>query len=167
MSNAQILPEKTAAGCINSRTNVLMHISPGLKLEVFSHSAPVVTCEEAAFSKSRLLDDELKTLLLWTDRGWLIVNTIGSKRISLRAIKKFYKVKQARLASPDEINELNLKRGAVSMLLEPIWSLPTITDPDVFNRENISTNNGTLMGYFIFNPRLLLSAPRMTVASVE
>jgi prolyl-tRNA editing enzyme YbaK/EbsC (Cys-tRNA(Pro) deacylase) len=167
MSNAQILPEKTAAGCINSRTNVLTHISPALNLQVFSHSAPVVTCEEAALSKGRRLDDELKTLLLWTDRGWLVVNTIGSKRISLRVIKNLYKVKQARLASPDEINGLNVTRGAVSMLLEPIWSLPTITDPEVFDRENISTNNGALTGYYIFNPRLLLSAPRMTVARVE
>ncbi|MCW3058255.1 MAG: hypothetical protein JWQ02_76, partial [Capsulimonas sp.] len=36
------------------------------------------------------------------------------------------------------------------MLLEPIWSLPTITDPEVFDRENISTNNGALTGYYIF-----------------
>ena len=166
MNTLQIFPEKTDAGCISSRTQVLTHISPALELQVFSHSAPVVTCEEAALSKGRLLEDELKTLLLWTDRGWLIVNTIGSKRISLRAIKNLYKVKQARLASPAEINELNIKRGAVSMLLEPIWSLPTITDPEVFNRENISTNNGALTGYYIFDPRLLLGAPRMTIASV-
>jgi hypothetical protein len=51
----------------------------------------------------------------------------------------------------------------VSAVLNPVWSLPHLIDRGVMDVDVLTTNNGTVTGYFRFNPEVLLQAPSTTV----
>lgn len=132
--------------------------SPMDWLKVFHLPHDVVSCEEAAVAKGFPLERELKSLILKADTGLIIAHISGNESLSLRQVKRHLKSEQARLASPEEITLLGVGAGTVSPFLPNLWKLPHLIDADLLNLSWVSTNNGTLSGYIVFDPILLCRA---------
>ncbi len=132
--------------------------APGLTMVTRSTSSDVVTCEEATIARGIPLRNELKTLIIETTRGLFAIHLPGNERLSLRRLKRILEVDEARLAGPSILQGLGIVSGAVSAVLEPVWSLPHLIDRSVVGLNFVATNNGTLRGYFRFDPRILLEA---------
>ncbi len=141
--------------------------APGESLKVHKLDRPVVSCQEAASAKDIPLSNELKSTVLQTSMGIVCIHTSGNVRISLRAVKEALAVKEAYLASYEELNSLGLSPGTVSAVLEPVWSLPHLISRRLLSHKYVSTNNGTLQGYFKFDPKILLSSPNNKIADIE
>jgi len=140
---------------------------PGLTLQVHRLDFPVVTCEEAAAAKGIKLASELKTLILETTSGLVAVHLPGDGILSLRAVKDFIEVEEAYLADPETLLKLGLSAGTVSAVLEPVWSMPHLISRRIFDRDQLSTNNRTKTGYFLFNPVILTRAENTRVGEFE
>jgi prolyl-tRNA editing enzyme YbaK/EbsC (Cys-tRNA(Pro) deacylase) len=123
----------------------------------------VVTCIQAAKAKEIPLCQELKTLILETSNGLYAVHLPGNKRLNNRIVKKILGVKQASLASPAILSILGLVPGIVCAIEEPVWSLPQIVSKELFIYKNVSTNDGTRIGYYVFPPKILLEAEKIIV----
>ncbi|MBS2532727.1 YbaK/EbsC family protein [Catenulispora sp. NF23] len=133
-------------------------VSPMTWLRVFELPCEVVSCREAANAKGFPLRHELKSLILKTDEGFAVVHLSGSEFLSLRQVKRFLKSDQARLATPHETASLGARPGAVSPFLPNLWRLPHLIDTDLLTLTWVSTNNGTLNSYIVFDPILLSRA---------
>lgn len=141
--------------------------APGENMKVYMLDHPVVSCQEAATAKGIPLTNELKSTVLQTSMGIVCIHTTGNARISLRAVKEALAVKEAYLASYEELNSLGLSPGTVSAVLEPVWSLPHLISRRLLNQKYVSTNNGTLQGYFKFDPKILLSTSINKIGDFE
>ncbi len=133
-------------------------VSPMTWLRVFELPSEVVSCREAADAKGFPLRHELKSLILKVDESFAIVHLSGSEFLSLRRVKRFLKSEQARLATPGETASLGARPGAVSPFLPNLWRLPHLIDADLLTLTWVSTNNGTLSSYIVFDPILLCRA---------
>ncbi len=136
---------------------------PGERMQVHRTSTPVITCTEAAVVRGVPLEKELKTLILNTSSGYMAAHVQGHRRVSLPKLKVALESEQASLASLEELKALGLSPGTVSAVLNPVWSLPHLVDRGVMDVDVLTTNNGTLTGYFMFKPEVLLQAPSATV----
>ena len=116
----------------------------------------VVSCFEAARTKAIPLRNELKSLVLMTDKGLYVLNLPGNTRADLRAVKKFLNVEQAYMASEEDLSPLGVRKGTVSPVNKKLWSLPQLMSEEVLSLEFVSTNNGKLDEYIIFKPTELL-----------
>jgi prolyl-tRNA editing enzyme YbaK/EbsC (Cys-tRNA(Pro) deacylase) len=125
-----------------------------------------VTCEEASRVRGTPLNMELKTLIVFAQDSLLAVSVLGSKRLSLRRLKHYLGVEQASLASKEQLDHLGIEPGTVCPLLDPVWSLRNIFDPEVFLNDYLVTNAGSLREYFIFDPKALTELPNFQVAKV-
>lgn len=147
--------------------------APGVSLEVFKLQKKVVSCSDAAKAKGLRLAQELKTLVLSTDFGFSAVSIPGNCRLSLRKVKVFEDVKQAYIASQEDLaflskisdSNISMSPGSVTPLLEPLWSMRQLLDETVFEETLMSTNNGTHLAYVKFNPEILLKAPNLQVGN--
>lgn len=144
-----------------------MITASGKIVETFTLAQEVTTCEEAAKAKGIPLKNELKTLIFNTSNGLHALHLPGNKKVSLRAVKNFLKVKEACLAGKDKLQALSLTPGTVCPLTAPVWHLPHLVSQEVLELDFVSTNNGTKKGYIIFNPNLLLSATNLKVGKFE
>lgn len=140
---------------------------PGPTLKVFSLAEPVVTCEAAAKAKGIPLDHELKTLILTTPRGEVALHLLGDSEASLRAVKNAIDVKEASLASEATLTAMGLQPGTVCAVKDPVWSLPHLITRRVFSKDYVSTNNGTLRGFYRFHPSKLWEADSVMVGDFE
>src|SRR6266446_8368642 len=77
----------------------------GVEFEKIEHE-PVHTCEEAATVRGLSLEQGAKSLLFKTKVGFVLVVVPGDKRVDSRSLKKILGVKDARFASPEEVEEL-------------------------------------------------------------
>lgn len=136
---------------------------PGRSLQSYKSQTTVITCKEAALARHVPLSHELKSLILETPQGPIVVHVPGDKRVSLRAVKRAIGVKQARLASPSYLMQLGLTPGTVCAVLDPIWRLKHLISSDVLDLEYVTTNDGTLNGYFVFPPELLERAEQKLI----
>ena len=127
----------------------------------------VVSCSQAAAAKNIPLQNELKTLILRTADGLYAVHLRGNKKLSLRAVKRFLNVKEACLLSVLEMNTIGLTPGTVCPFLLPVWNMRQLLSSTLLDLEFVSTNNGTLTGYFIFQPQLLLNVPHVELGDFE
>lgn len=136
--------------------------APGNALQPMFLKKDVITCREAAAAKNIPLKNELKTLILKTSIGLVALNLRGDHEASLRRVKQTLRCEEACLAEPADMGGLNLGKGTVCPILEPVWSLPQLIDTDLLALEYVSTNNGTYRGFFKFDPKLLLNARLVT-----
>lgn len=141
--------------------------APGLQMEVLELPRNVVTCEEAAMAKGIELKNELKSLILETSDGLVVVHLQGDRRLSLRKVKEYLSVKEAYIASNDLIKEHGLISGTVSAILDPVWSFTHLIDKDIFDLDFVSTNAGSLNRYFKFDPKILVSAKNIHIANIS
>lgn len=140
---------------------------PGKRLRVHHLEVPVVTCEEAARARGVPLAHELKTLLLQTHHGIIAIHLPGDGILSLRKVKARLETAQAYLADPEELQQLGLTPGTVSAVLDPVWSMPHLISRRLLGMSNVTTNNGTLTGYFEFDPAVLAEAADVIVDDFE
>jgi prolyl-tRNA editing enzyme YbaK/EbsC (Cys-tRNA(Pro) deacylase) len=142
-------------------------IEPGLTMKDYLLDKPVVSCEEAAAAKCIPLENELKTLILETSRGYVALNLPGDSEADLRSVKAALEVEQAHLASPDELKALGLSPGTVCAVRKPVWDLPLLISRRLLRLAFVSTNNGTLRGFFKFEPSTLLTAQSVMIGDFE
>ena len=140
---------------------------PGLKMKIYSLDKDVISCEEAAEARGVPLTNELKTLILSTNNGFVAVHIPGDGQISLRAIKTALGVKNAFIAPPEELYKMELSPGTVSAVLDPVWSLPHLISKRVLTQDYVTTNNGTRSQYFKFDPVELLEASEHKIGQFE
>jgi prolyl-tRNA editing enzyme YbaK/EbsC (Cys-tRNA(Pro) deacylase) len=140
---------------------------PGKRLQVHHLEIPVVSCEEAARARGVPLAHELKTLLLQTHHGIIAVHLPGDGILSLRKVKARLETAQAYLADPEELQQLGLTPGTVSAVLDPVWSMPHLISRRLLGMPNVTTNNGTLTGFFEFDPAVMAEAADVIVDDFE
>src|SRR5205814_1289847 len=131
-------------------------VPPGLRMQRLFLDRPVITCREASNAKQIPLGFELKTLIIDTSAGIVAVHLPGDRTISLRMVKNALKCDEAKLASRSQLATLGLAPGTVCPVLDPVWYMPQLLCSSVLDREFVSTNAGTLTGYFKFKPDMLL-----------
>ncbi len=140
---------------------------PGLTMKVHQLATPVISCEEAAKARNVPLMNELKSLIVSTGTGYVIVHVPGDSLVSLKSIKNSLDTSKAILASPDELRNIDLTPGTVCAVLEPVWSMPHLISKRVFSLDFVTTNNGTTTGYFKFKPQVLLKARNFLIGDFE
>jgi prolyl-tRNA editing enzyme YbaK/EbsC (Cys-tRNA(Pro) deacylase) len=140
---------------------------PGPNLKVFSLATPVVSCEEAAKAKGIALDNELKTLILATTKGFVALHLLGDGEASLRAVKSAIDAKQASLAPVTDLAALGVQPGTVCAVKDPVWSMPHLVTRRVLSKDFVSTNNGTHRGFYRFHPTVLLEADSVMIGDFE
>lgn len=141
--------------------------NPGRRLERLRLTEPVLSCADAADAKGVDLERELKSLLLRTDHGQVLVSIRGDRMLSLRAIKLALDVDQARLASSRELEALSLAPGTVHPFAPAVWGMRQLVTRGVLQLDWVTTNAGESDRYVVFPPTLLLSAPAVSVGDFE
>ena len=124
---------------------------------------PVITCKEAAKAKGIPLNDELKSIILTTIKGYIVVHLLGGSMVSLRKVKKALNIKNAHLASKKELYAIGLEPGTICAVKNPTWELTHLISRQVLEKDMVSTNNGTKCAYIVFNPAVLLKAKTVIV----
>ncbi|HEY6350046.1 MAG TPA: TIR domain-containing protein [Candidatus Angelobacter sp.] len=142
-------------------------IEPARSMKSFRLDKPVVSCEEAAAAKYIPLENELKTLILRTSRGYVALNLPGDSAAAFRAVKSALEIEQACLASPDEIKALGLSPGTVCAVKAPVWDMPMLVSKRLLTLSFLSTNDGTLRGFYKFEPSVLLQAHHVMLGDFE
>lgn len=141
--------------------------TPADWLRRFTLERDVVSCGEAATAKGISVARELKSLVLETDAGPVLAHLSGEHTLSLRKVKKVLGVQEARLASPTRLDELQLRPGIICPFLPQLWCLPQLITKSLLEFDWVTTNDGTLSGYFIFDPLILLGAESYSIAHLE
>lgn len=127
----------------------------------------VISCEQAARAKGIELKHELKTIIVQTRMGNIAVNLRGDREVSLRKVKKELGLKEAYLASAEALARIGISPGRVCPLLEPVWSMLNLVSASVLDLDFVSTNNGSLTGYYTFSPHLITTCSRYQVGDFE
>ncbi|GHU73998.1 hypothetical protein FACS189413_18680 [Bacteroidia bacterium] len=141
--------------------------APGLKMKSYKTDCEVVSCEEAATARKVPLGNELKTLILQTPSGLVAVHLPADGELNLRAIKNTLYIKDVKIAAPEDIAKIGLVSGTVSAVLEPVWSMPHLISKRALSKSYVTTNNKTKIGYFKFDPIVLLDATSSIVGNFE
>lgn len=143
------------------------HVEPYLQLKKHLLDKPVITCNEAAETKGIPLKNELKSILISSPKGLYLLHLPGDSEASLRALKKFLETDEACLASPEQLKSLGLSPGTVCAIKNPCWSMPHLISRRLLELSFISTNDGTLKGFYIFDPSVLLEAVSASIGDFE
>ena len=125
----------------------------------------VVSCEEASLAKGIPLTNELKSLVLTTNKGYYVVHIPGDMMVDLRKIKNYLTVNEAFLASKDDLKKLGVQPGTVSPFVEAIWNLPHLISSDLLLLDFVSTNIGELNKFMNFPPSELLENPCIRIGN--
>ena len=140
---------------------------PGRSMKEYALATPVVTCQEAASAKGIPLANELKSLILSTQKGFVALHLPGDAQAALRAVKDALEVREACLATPQEVRALGLSPGTVCAVKDPTWSLPHLISRRVLTLDMVSTNNGTRRGFYRFHPAILMEAESVMIGEFE
>lgn len=140
---------------------------PGRSMRAYSLARPVVSCAEAAMAKGIPIANELKSLIISTAKGMVALHLPGDSEANLRAVKQVLEVREASLASPEELSALGLSPGIVCAVKAPTWDLPHLVSRRVMQMEYVSTNNGTHRGFYRFHPAVFYDADSLVVGEFE
>jgi len=123
-----------------------------------AYSFDIITCEEAAIARGVKLEQELKHILVRASGKIYMIHTPGNKRIAFNKVKSKLHIK----AYVDfiDLNDLNLFKGAVCPFISSNWNYFHLFDKSIFNNFWMTTNDGTLNGYFKFEVEMLKETPR-------
>lgn len=134
----------------------------------FNAHIEVVSCQDAALARKISVKEELKSLVLKTSSGLIVLHLCGHAQASYRKVKTFLGVKEARQASHSLLaTELLAKPGTICPFTPRIWGLPHLIDEDVLSLEYAYTNNATLTGYIQFTPEILTTKPDNNVGDFK
>lgn len=88
----------------------------------------VISCRSAAKARGHELHRELKSLVLKSSQGTCVVHVPGDCTVSLRKVKNHLGAKEAYIADPEELLEMELGPGTVCAVLDPVWSMRHLVD---------------------------------------
>lgn len=118
----------------------------------------VLSCKEAAHAKGIELSRELKSLIVASSQGTCVVHVKGDACACWRAVKRALNCREACLATGQIMRQLRLERGIVCPIIDPVWSMKHLIDVSLLEMSWVSTNDGTLRGYVMFDPHDLCGA---------
>lgn len=103
---------------------------------------PVYTSEQAAKIRGSSLKQGAKALIFYADKKPIMIVVSGDKKVDIKKFKITHHVKDLRMATPGEVEELmGVKIGAVHPL-GVIHDLPTYVDKGLGRDEEIIFNAG-------------------------
>ena len=109
--------------------------------QVMEHE-PVYTSEEAASVRGTSLQQGAKAMVMKADRKPILVVLSSNLRVDFRRFKALYKVKDLRLVSPEEVEQITgLKAGSIPPFGN-LMGLPTYVDRSLLENERIAFNAG-------------------------
>ncbi len=143
-------------------------------------SYEVISCAQASRAKNILLRNELKSLVLLVENdselgcmenlpkamSILVAHMPGDTKLDLRKIKNLLELRQASLASPEELKKFGMVPGTVCALHKKLWVLPQIVSELIFDLDFVSTNDGTRTGYIMFPPSLFHHSENLVVGDI-
>lgn len=112
-----------------------------LEYEIIKHDKPLKTAQEGAEIFGIEIGQTAPTLILKTDRDFYSLILSGNYgRVDVNILKELLNVQQAKLAKPDEVEELTGSRiGSVS-LINP--GIPTLLDRELYRFPHIYGGTG-------------------------
>jgi prolyl-tRNA editing enzyme YbaK/EbsC (Cys-tRNA(Pro) deacylase) len=141
--------------------------NPSSWLQKFRLKRPAVSCTDAAEAKNIPLEHELKSLLLSSSRGLLLVHLRGDKRVSLRKVKNVLGADEARLAEPSVLARLGISPGTLHPFHPAMWTGLHLLASPVTQLPWVSTNAGRPDEYVVFDPMILTRATNLSVCEIE
>lgn len=109
--------------------------------KIFEHK-PVFTSRQAAKIRGTLLNQGAKALVFLADRQPIMVVVPGDKKVDLKAFKKRFKMRDLRMATPEEVERITgVKIGAVHPFGN-LFKIPLFVDSNLSRNEEISFNAG-------------------------
>lgn len=113
-----------------------------LGYERFEHE-PVFTSEDAARIRGTELKQGAKALVLYADKKPVMVVVPGDRKIDTKKFKSLYGIKDLRMASPDEVEDVTgVKIGAVPPFGN-LFGIPMYVDSKLRDNQKISFNAGS------------------------
>jgi aspartyl-tRNA synthetase len=112
-----------------------------VSFEPYEHEA-VLTSEEAAKVRNTPLSQGAKALLLYADDTPIMVTLPGDRKLDMKAFKHLYGVKDLRMATPEQVEEVTgVKIGAVPPFGH-IFEIPLYMDTHLADETTVSFNAG-------------------------
>jgi Cys-tRNA(Pro) deacylase len=146
---------------VTERIQALLH-SRGIEF-AFKEHAPVKTSQEAADVRGTPLHEGAKALVFSADETLVLAVVPAHKRVSSRAFKRAYGVKNLRMITPDELREhTGLPVGAVPPF-GSVLDLPTYVDRGLLENERISFNAGSRTASIVMACRDYVAAEEPTL----
>ena len=119
--------------------------------------APVYTSEQAAEIRDASLDTGAKALVFLADKKPILVVVPGDKRANLSKIKKRLGVKDLRMATREQVEELTtLKPGSIPPV-GTAMGLPSYYDESFRDKDKVAFNAGSLTVSIIMSAQDLLN----------
>ena len=129
----------------------------------FKEHAPVKTSQEAADIRGTPLHEGAKALVFAADEAHVLAVVPAHKRVSTRAFKRAFGVKNLRMVNPDELRELTgLPVGAVPPF-GSVLDLPTCVDRSLLENDRISFNAGSRSASIIMACRDYIAVEQPTL----
>lgn len=153
----QRLLDLYATESVSTVNNVVWRIS-----NYFEKKSP--TCEAAPAARGTPIKNELKTLLLETDCGQIVVNIPATRKLSLNRVKVALGVRHACLANP---SDLPYPPGKICALTSPISDIPTLICDSLLSLHFLTTNDTTTSAFFLFNPHVLTLLKRISIVNIS
>ena len=114
---------------------VLNEFDQNLEVQILKSSAK--TADDAAFSLNCKVGAIVKSLLLRTEKGFILCLVSGDKRCSLNKIKKIINLKDVSMANADEVkSQTGFSIGGVSPIAH-IKKIPILIDLSLSRFENV------------------------------
>ena len=114
---------------------VLNEFDQNLEVQILKSSAK--TADDAAFSLNCKVGAIVKSLLLRTDKDFILCLVSGDKRCSLNKIKKIINLKDVSMANADEVkSQTGFSIGGVSPIAH-IKKIPILIDLSLSRFENV------------------------------
>ncbi|MCL2639007.1 MAG: YbaK/EbsC family protein [Oscillospiraceae bacterium] len=143
----------------NDIKNILSTSINELNTNVQKLDRDVISCKEAVRAKNIPLKNELKSLVIRTEKGFVLLHIRGDYTVDLRSVKRKLDVKDACLASFEDLILLNVRCGTVNPFRDSLQKLPQLISDEIFRVDFLSTNyNGHLNEYVFFTPEVLLES---------
>ncbi len=113
----------------------------GLAHEQYTHE-PVHTSQEAAEVRGTKLSEGAKAIVLFADGKPLMVAVPGDRKVDFKSFKALYKVRDLRMASPEEVLSItSVPIGAVPPFGH-IFGIPLYADVAIRQNQSVSFNAG-------------------------
>ncbi len=113
----------------------------GLAHEQYTHE-PVHTSQEAAEVRRMKLSEGAKAIVLFADGKPIMVTVPGDRKIDFKSFKALYKIKDLRMATPDEVLGItSVPIGAVPPFGH-IFGIPLYADAAIRQNQSVSFNAG-------------------------
>jgi prolyl-tRNA editing enzyme YbaK/EbsC (Cys-tRNA(Pro) deacylase) len=116
------------------------------------HHEPTRTSAESAKARGEDISIGGKAILLKMGESFHLFVLSGSRKLDSSKVKRYFKVKRLRFATPEELFELTgLVPGSVPPFGKPITGFELYVDESIVENDRIAFNAGTLTHSIVMN----------------